>query len=503
MPSKAARDAISFISGLKVPEGPRAGRRIRLAPFQRDFIAGALAAKTDVAVLSVGRGAGKTALSAGLGLAHLVGVTDRQPRREVILAARTRDQAKIAWTFVMGLTHSLPEDMRGRFKFRRSPVLEIEYAGEHVVRCIAADAKGALGAGPTMVLLDERAAWPADRGDELEAALLTATGKRGARTLIISTSAPDDANTFSRWLDEEREGTYRQEHRPTPGLPADDLPSLLEANPGVPFGVGPSQEWLEASARRAIARGGHALSSFRNLNRNERISGEARDVLLTVDQWLGCETETLPPRDGQVVVGLDAGGSASMSAAALYWPQPGRLEVNAWFPTKPGLGDRGARDGVGGRYIEMQGRGELDTLGEATVPVAPWLAEMMRRVAGETVSAVVADRFKAAELGEAMDRAGVRAPVVWRGMGFKDGGEDVERFRRAAFDGQVRSAPSLLMRSAIADAVVIRDPANNCKLSKGRSTGRIDAAAAAVLAVAEGARMKARTDRPRRHAVWV
>jgi phage terminase large subunit-like protein len=56
----------------------------------------------------------------------------------------------------------------------------------------------------------------------------------------------------------------------------------------------------------------------------------------------------------------------------------------------------------------------------------------------------------------------------------------------------VKTAPSLLLRSAFADAVCLRDPANNLKLAKARSTGRIDAAAATVLAVAEGARMMGR-----------
>lgn len=488
----SAAKAIRFLQTLEVPEGPLAGRKVKLAPFQKAFIKGALAKGTDTAVLSVGRGAGKSALSAGLALGHLLGITDTQPRREVIIAARTRDQAKIAWQFMGGMARSLPEQQQAALKFRRSPVLEIEFEGEHVARCIASDGKGALGAGPTMLLMDERAAWPADKGDELEAALLTATGKRGAKTIIISTSAPDDVNAFSRWLDEERDGVFRQEHRPAPGLPADDLDSLLIANPGVPYGVGPSQEWLLASARRAIARGGHALSSFRNLNRNERVSGEARDVLLTVDQWLACETDILPERAGPVVVGVDLGGSASMSAAACYWPETGRMEALGTFPARPGLLARGQNDGVGARYVEMQERGELTTLGDQTVPVAAWLAEVMARVEGEPVSALTADRYKQAEIGEAIAAAGIRAPVVWRGQGFRDGGEDCERFRRAAYDGRVKSRPSLLLRSAFADAVCLRDPANNLKLAKARSMGRIDAASAAVLAVAEGARQSGR-----------
>jgi phage terminase large subunit-like protein len=191
-----------------------------------------------------------------------------------------------------------------------------------------------------------------------------------------------------------------------------------------------------------------------------------------------------------------------MTAATFYWYETGRLEALGWFPTKPTLLDRGQRDGVSGRYAEMADRGELRTLGAMTVPVASWLGEVLRHVAGETIAAVTADRFKAAELGEAMDKAGLKAPVVWRGMGFRDGSEDVDRFRRACFDGQVRARPSLLLRSAFADAICLRDPAGNLKLTKGRSLGRIDAASASVLAVAEGARLAARGARVVRPPQW-
>ena len=169
--------------------------------------------------------------------------------------------------------------------------------------------------------------------------------------------------------------------------------------------------------------------------------------------------------------------------AAFYWSATGRLEVLGTFPSRPSLLDRGQSDAVGDAYVRMQGRGELSVPGDATVPVAPWLVELMKQVEGETIATITADRYKQAELGEAVDKAGIRAPVIWRGQGFRDGGEDCARFRRAAYGGKVRTAPSLLLRSAFADAVCLRDPANNLKLAKTRSTGRIDAVAATVLAV--------------------
>lgn len=101
-----------------------------------------------------------------------------------------------------------------------------------------------------------------------------------------------------------------------------------------------------------------------------------------------------------------------------------------------------------------------------------------------------------------MAAAGIRAPVVFRGQGFRDGGQDVEAFRKAVFDGDVCTRPSLILRSAAADALVVLDDAQNAKLTKARSLGRIDAIAASILAVAEGARRKAAPTRKAR-AQWL
>ncbi len=500
-----AAKAIAFLESLRIPEGPNAGKRLKLAPFQKQFIEGAFSPGGNVGVLSIGRGNAKTALSAGIALGELMGGWNRQPRREIVIAARTRDQGAVAHGFCEAFIAQMPEDEQELFSIRRGHKLEIEYHGDggsHVLRVVPADGKSVLGSAPNLILMDERGHWEKDKGDALEHALLSGMGKRGGRALIISTSAPDDANAFSVWLDEEQDGVYRQEHRPPPGLPADDLDSLKMANPGAEHGIGSDLTWLQGQARRAIKRGGSTLTAFRLYNRNERVSGETRDLLLTVDQWLGCETAEPPERDGACVVGIDLGGSASMSAAAFYWPKTGRLEANGWFPSDPSLGDRGATDGVGQRYCEMQGRGELSTLGSKTVPVSDWLAQIAQIVQGQNIAAIVCDRFKQAEIEEGLAAAGITAPIVWRGMGFRDGSEDVQRFQRAVFDDKVRSVPSLLLRSAFADAVTIKDPAANLKIAKARSTGRIDAACAAVLAVAEGARLMARPQQRAARMVW-
>ena len=83
--------------------------------------------------------------------------------------------------------------------------------------------------------------------------------------------------------------------------------------------------------------------------------------------------------------------------------------------------------------------------------------------------------------------------LVVRGQGFKEGGEDVRQFGAAVLAGQVKPTRSLSLRAALLEARTVGDPAGNQKLSKRTEGGRRahacdDAAAAAILAVAEGMR---------------
>lgn len=501
-----AKAAIAFLESLRVPSGELAGKPVRLAKLQKRFITGALASGTSIACLSVARGSGKSVIAAGLGLGHLIGAFGKgEPMREVLLAATNAEQASIALRYAMALAQSLPDEIRAQLIFRRAPRAAIEFTGDggqHFLRPIPAIGTSILGASPTLVIMDERAAWPDDAGQELEDSLLTGALKRGGRTVMISTSAAHDQAAFSRWLDEDQPGVYRQEHRPEPGLPADDRASLLIANPGSVEHIGPRIEDLEVAARRAIQRGGAALANFRNLSRNERVATEQRGVLIDVADWLRVEVAQLPPREGPCIIGLDLGGSSSMSAFAAFWPQSRRLEVLGCFPSDPDLATRGQRDHVGDRYQEMARRGELRVMGQRTVPIKEWISAVMAHVAGCPIAAITADRYKASELGEALDAAGVRSPIAWRGQGWRDGGEDVERFRRWVFDERVQVAESLLMRSALEGAVCLIDAAGNAKLAKGKATARIDPAAAAILAIAEASRQAGRTQKPARAPVW-
>ena len=228
--------------------------------------------------------------------------------------------------------------------------------------------------------------------------------------------------------------------------------------------------------------------------------------LLEPETWARCETDTLPERAGPFVLGADLGDGAAMSALAAYWLQTGRLECLAAFPEIPGLKARGLSDGVGSLYRDIAKDGGLIVTPGRAVDVGALLRRGLA-LWGRPV-AVVADRYRETDLIGALEASGFPAAVfIRRGQGYKDGSEDVRGFRRAVLEDRVRAGRSLLLRAAFAEATTVSDPAGNEKLAKGcqggrRQRARDDAAAAVVLAVAEGARRaKKRRDRPLRVAV--
>ena len=168
------------------------------------------------------------------------------------------------------------------------------------------------------------------------------------------------------------------------------------------------------------------------------------------------------------------------------------MEALGCFPTIPDLRERGLSDGVGGLYVSMERRGELLTAGGRVSDIAELLREVLARWGSP--QAVVTDRWREAELADVLDVVRFpRCPLITRGQGFKDGGEDVRAFRRALLGGHVRPSESLLLASALREARVVTDPAGNTKLAKATEGGRRrrardDAAAAAILAVSAGYR---------------
>ena len=119
-----AEAVISHIeTHLKIPTGPLAGEPFKVLRFQRDWITGTFQPDIDVGVLCIGRGNGKTTLAAAIGHAGLVGVADDQTRREVVIVARTLEQGRTCYDYLVDLIQGLPQEEQTAYTIRKAPRL--------------------------------------------------------------------------------------------------------------------------------------------------------------------------------------------------------------------------------------------------------------------------------------------------------------------------------------------------------------------------------------------
>ena len=484
-----------YLSELTVSQGRLAGHPFRVLPWQMRFVRGAFAPGVQSAALSVARGNGKTALLSGIAAATLDGPL-AVPRGETVIVASSFEQARIAFEHVIAFMGDKLDDKR-RWKVwdtAQQARIEDRKTGARV-RCIGSDPRRAHGLAPVLVLADEPAQWPETTGERMVAALRTAAGKQPhSRFVALGTRPADAEHWFAKML--AGSADYAQTHAARPDDPKFQRRTWAKANPSMAH-----MPDLEAAIRGEAkqARADPALlASFEALRLNLGTEDAAVSTLLDAGLWRSIEGEAVT--GGGAVWGIDLGTSAAQSAIAAYWPQTGALACLAAFPAEPTLAERGLRDGVGSLYAECARHGELLTLGRHTVDVTALLRAALDRFGKP--SRIVADRWREGDLREGLDAAGVpMAALEFRGMGYRDGAEDVRQFRRACADRRVVPAPSLLLRSAMAEARTVSDPSANAKLSKGsqggrRARARDDAAAAAILAVAAGARQPA-MPRPR------
>lgn len=489
---------IEYLGALTLTGGDHDGEPFKVLPWERRFVIGAFG-QPGHSALSVARGCGKSAVVAGIAAA----VADPDgplhgTRREAVCVASSFDQSRVIFEDVQAFLRDR-YDLSDRRTWRLQDSANratIEHRGSGArVRCIGSDPAKAHGLRPALVLADEPAQWDRAKSDRMIAALRTGLGKvPGSRLIALGTRPADGAHWFSRMLAGQGV-TYAQCHAAGPDDPPFRVATWRKANP--------SFDHLPSLAAEIREEARHArtdpslLAAFRALRLNLGSSDTEQATLLDAGTWERIEGDA--ERAGPVAWGLDLGTSAAMSAVAAYWPETGRLEAVAAFPTHPTLAERGLRDGVGGLYQRCAERGELLQMGGEAVDVPAVIAAALQRFGRP--DAVAADRWRAAELYDALNAARVPpAALELRGQGFRDGAEDVRAFRRASLDGRVVPAVSLLMRSAMGEARVVMDPAGNAKLAKNaeggrRQRARDDAAAAAILAVSLGCRQEIR---PRR-----
>ena len=256
----------------------------------------------------------------------------------------------------------------------------------------------------------------------------------------------------------------------------DTWATIRKANPLVAISADFRRKLLE---ERNEARGDTRLKArFLSYRLNLPSADESTLLLDVVADWGPMTQRVLLPRMGQPI---DLGGGRAWSAAVAVWAS-GRIECLALAPGVPDIAAQEKRDRVpAGTYQRLADSGQLRVAEGLKVQPPGQLWDAICEAWGMPVL-VLCDRFRVAELEDAIDGATLVEPRVTR---WSEASADIQATRKGFMDGPFtvdEGSRSLLMFS-LARAMVKTDDAGNARLVK-RSTGndnRDDVAAAFTL----------------------
>jgi phage terminase large subunit-like protein len=495
--SRAGR-VIAFLEDLPVTKGLGAGEKLRLLPFQRDWIEAVYAADADgrrpvrTALMSVARGNGKTVLVAGLCLAHLVG-PEAEPRGECYSAAATKEQAALIFAEIEAWVYAVPW-LAARLNVETFMKRIRDHETGSVYRALASDGPAAHGLAASMICCDELAQW---KRRELFDVLRTSMGKRAEPLLVaIGTQSPDADNLMSELVDyagriQAGEVTDPSFHGICYQVPAGsdvfDPESWPLANPAL--GVFRSLEEIANEAARA-KRIPTFENAFRNLYCNQRVSAEPRAI--DPAEWDACGLDEVPALAlaGQPCwAGLDLSNVRDLTALVLYFPEMGGAVLPFFWCPSEAVAEKEEVDRVPYRVWAKQGLIEI-TSGKAID--REFIAARLAKVAAAyDLQGVAYDRWGMAELQNVLDRQGIRLPLVPFGQGYRDMGPAIDQFETAMLTRKLSHGGHPILRWNAGNAVFQTDPTGARKLAKDRSRDRIDGLVALVMAIGLAARTEA------------
>lgn len=474
---------IAFIERYcKAPEGAHVGQPIVLEDFQKKFILDVYDNPhgTHTAILSIARKNGKTALIAGILLAHLIGPEAKQ-NSQIVSGALSRDQAAIVFKLAVKMVN-LNEDLQDLVHIIPSTKTLVGLAKNVEFRALSAEGKTTHGLSPILAILDETGQVKGPQ-DEFVDAVVTAQGAHEAPLLmVISTQAATDADLLSIWIDDALKGEDPKTvcHLYTTPMESDvlDKESWKLSNPALgKFRSEPDMQKLAEKASRMPS----AENTFRNLNLNQRVSTVSPFV--AKQTWDSCLGE-LPPiyECDEVWAGLDLSARTDLTACVFVGKKGEKFYAYpvVWTP-EIGLIDRAKRDRV--PYDLWVKQGYMFTTPGATVDYE-YVAKHIGEVASDVkiLHAIAFDRWRIDVFKKECDKLGLELPLVPFGQGFKDMSPALDTVEAQLLNARIIHNNNPALNMAAANAVVVKDPAGGRKLDKSKATNRIDPMVALTMA---------------------
>lgn len=503
---------IAFMETLKVPEGMDSGRPLLLRPWQRGIIKGVYDPIgpdgfriVRKAIFSVGKKNGKTPICSALGLGHLVG-PEAKNNEQILSGALDRSQSAIIFRYMSEMIR-MDEELSDLLVIRES-VKEI-YCPKNgsTYKALSSEVKSKHGLGPAVLILDELAQFGADRTfyDTLQQG-------RGAHAepllWIISTQAADDNAILSQEIDYGMAVERGEIEDPTVRCFLFTTPMHVEAGgQKINVDIHDPENWkasnpalgdflnlkdMEEQSRTAKNMPS-AEGNFRNLRLNQRIDATGHFISPSVWAENGGEVDLGIFEDVECTGGLDLSGKNDLTALVFQAEDDDGIHhvlCYAWVPGD-GLREKEKRDRA--PYCTWRDQGFLEAKPGKVIDYG-WVARKIASLTGLLrIAWIRFDRWRVADLQRELIDAGVDCwieGIDWKpgdkdpmpdglrliphGQGFKDMNPAVERVEDLLVDGKIRHGNHPILTWCASNVRIQKDPAENRKFDKLKSTGRID-----------------------------
>jgi phage terminase large subunit-like protein len=494
-----------------VPDGPKAGQRLRLTDHQMEKVR-RLYLHEDrlprVVVFSEARKNAKTATASFIVLLHTLG-PEAKPFQQVVTAARVREQAAITFDYCVNSIQCSPTlspvvDVR-----KQKKEFEVHRIGT-IYRALSKDAKANLGKSPAVVIHDElgQVEGPVDElYNNVETAM---KAHMSPMTIIVSTQAPKDGDLLSLIIDdiiknprptavlflstapsEPEEGVEEPGRppeqwavKPDPTYPYSEA-AILAANPEA--GILCNIEELRRDADNA-RRMPSLDASYRNLTLNQRVDRVSTFISRPI--WNSCGQPGLlpPPKETRVWLGLDLSEVGDLTALGMVWEDGANLCIWAeGFLPEVGIRERSRRDRVPYDVWAKQG---LLTLVPGNAIDEDWVAKerVLPLWGAHTIVKAGYDRWGFRGFRKALRRANMTEHTLetkWEpvGMGTATMTPVLKELEGRLLNRTLRHGLQPVLTMAASNVVVAGD-AEARRPSKRTSRARIDPIVAVMIALA-------------------
>ena len=471
---------------LLVPEGRFLGRPVRLAKWQKVEICRIYDNPhgTRRAILSFARKNGKTALAAMLLILHLCG-PKAIPNSNLYSAAQSREQAAILFNLAAKMCRISPI-LRDQVRIKDTTKELMCLAWGTRYRALSAEASTAFGLSPVFIVHDELGQVRGPRSTLYEA-LETATGaQEDPLSVIISTQAPTDADLLSILIDDALGDHDQRVICKVFTAPMEQdafaIETIKQANPAFGSFLNDREVLAMAEdARRMPAR----EPEYRNLVLNQRV--EACNPFVSTDLWRACSADVKPIHNVTVYGGLDLSEVRDLTALVLI----GRIDKvwqvhpTFWLPDHE-LVAKARADRI--PYDLWKKQGWLQTTPGKSVSYQ-YVAQRLRQIFTEyRIEKLGFDRWNMKHLKPWLLQAGfteqeIQAKFVEFGQGTQSMSPALRELESLILEQEIAHGNHPVLSMCAANSVVDGKDSANRKLSKARSSGRIDGMVALAMAV--------------------